>query len=199
MREPGLSLMTEVDLSRYSSGSFDRGAGRGRELLWILVSLLLFRLCPLKLSALKVAVLRAFGARVGRGVVIKPGAKILFPWRLMVGDHVWLGEESWVLNLAPVTIESHVCLSQRAWLCTGNHDYRSAGFELIARPIHLERGAWVGAGAFVGPGVRVGTHAVLCAASVASRDLEPFGVYQGNPAVKVRQRNLRALPTCKPR
>lgn len=198
MREPGLSLMTEVDLSRYSSGSFDRGAGRGRELLWILVSLLLFRLCPLKLSALKVAVLRAFGAQVGRGVVIKPGAKILFPWRLMVGDHVWLGEESWVLNLAPVTIESHVCLSQRAWLCTGNHDYRSAGFELIARPIHLERGAWVGAGAFVGPGVRVGTHAVLCAASVASRDLEPFGVYQGNPAVKVRQRNLRALPTCKP-
>ena len=177
-----------VDLAKYSPGDFDRGAGAFKESLWLLASLFLFRLCPLKLSGLKCAVLRAFGAKVGRGVVVKPRVTITFPWRLTVGDHVWLGEECWLLNLAPIVIESHVCLSQRAFLCTGNHNYQSPAFDLIVKSIRVEAGAWIGAGAFVGPGVTVGDHAVLAAGSIAAKNLEPFGIYQGNPAVLVRQR-----------
>lgn len=181
-----------VDLSKYTPGGFDRGAGAFKEGLWILASQILFRLCPFKLSKLKCAVLRAFGAKVGRGVVIKPRVMITFPWKLMLGDHVWLGEECWLLNLAPISIESHVCISQRAFLCAGNHNYTSPSFDLITKPIKVGEGAWIGAGAFVGPGVRVGAHAVLTAGSIAKNPLEAFGIYRGNPAVLIKTREIAA-------
>ena len=188
MRSQNAETETRVDLGAFSSGPFDRGASASKEALWLIFSLLLFQLCPLKLAALKAAVLRWFGASVGRGVVIKPQVKITFPWKLTVGDHVWLGEESWLLNLAPIIIEDNVCISQRAFLCTGNHNYKSPAFDLITKPIRVESGAWIGAGAFVGPGVSMGSHAVLAAGSVATKDLEPYGIYQGNPAVLIKKR-----------
>jgi putative colanic acid biosynthesis acetyltransferase WcaF len=172
----------KVDLSSYSVGSFKRGASAPREFLWLFVSLMLFEICPLKLSGLKCWALRLFGARIGRGVVIKPRVKITFPWKLTIGDHVWMGEECWLLNLERIDIGNSVCISQRAFLCTGSHDYKSPTFDLIVKPITLEDGAWLGAGCWVGPGVRVGNHAILAAGSVADKDLEPFGIYRGNPA-----------------
>lgn len=180
----------EVDFSSYSSAHFDRGASRIREFTWLLVSLVLFRLCPFNLSPLKRTVLRGFGARIGRNVVIKPQVKITFPWKLTLGDHVWLGEECWILNLDRVVIGNHVCISQRAFLCTGNHNYKLASFDLITKPIMVEDGAWLGANSWVGPGVTVKTHAVLSAGSVAAQDLDAWGIYQGNPALLVKLRVL---------
>jgi putative colanic acid biosynthesis acetyltransferase WcaF len=178
----------KVDLSRYTAGQLDRGAGPVKEACWVIVNLLLFQLCPLKLSGLKCFVLRLFGAKVGRRVEIKPQVKITFPWKLTLGHHVWLGEECWLLNLGPLTIGDNVCISQRAFVCTGNHNYKSPRFDLIIAPIRIEDGAWIGAGAFVGPGVTVGSHAVLMAGSVATVDLKPFGIHRGNPAVLVKER-----------
>src|SRR5205823_4858831 len=108
---------------------------------------------------------RMFGAKVGHGVVIKANVRITFPWKLSVGDHVWLGDECWLLNLAPITIDSHVCISQRVFLCSGSHNYKSAAFDLIVKEIRVERGVWIGAGAWVGPGVCAGSHSVLTACS----------------------------------
>ena len=178
----------KVDLSSYSAAHFDRGAGVLKEGLWLIVSLVLFRLCPFSFSALKRRMLRAFGARIGRNVTIKPQVKITFPWKLEIGDHVWLGEECWLLNLERITIGNNVCISQRAFLCTGNHNYKSPTFDLITKPVTVEDGAWIGASAWVGPGVTVGNHAVLAAGSVATKALEPWGIYQGNPAVLLKQR-----------
>lgn len=172
-----------VDLSKFANLEFNRGASAMKEVAWLVVRLVLFQICPLSLSALKSSVLRWFGGSVGRGVIIKPNVKITFPWKLTIGDHVWLGEECWLLNLAPITIRNNVCISQRAFLCTGNHDYKSPKFDLTSKPIKLEQGAWIGAGGFVGPGVTVGSHAVLTAGSVAARDMDAHGVYRGNPAV----------------
>jgi putative colanic acid biosynthesis acetyltransferase WcaF len=186
MNEPNTSQ--RVDLSRYTPGRFDRGAGKFKEGLWLVVSLVLFRLCPFSFSALKCFVLRRFGAKIGQGVTIKPQVKITFPWKLTVGDHVWLGEECWLLNLERIVIGSHVCISQRAMLCTGSHDFKSPRFDLITQPITLADGAWLGAGAWVGPGVTIGSHAVLTAGSVTAKNLEPFGIYRGNPAALVKQR-----------
>jgi putative colanic acid biosynthesis acetyltransferase WcaF len=182
----------QVDLSSYKTVGFERGAGKLKEGLWLVTSLFLFRLCPFKLSALKRMTLRLFGAKVGKGVVIKPDVHITFPWKLELGDHVWLGEGAWLLNLAPIRIEGHACVSQRAFLCAGSHDYKSPTFDLFVQPITLERGAWVGACAWIGPGVRVGSQAVLTANSVAVKHLEPYGIYQGNPAELVRHRVICA-------
>jgi len=190
-----------VDLSSFSSASFNRGAGKIREGLWLLVSLFLFRLCPFSLSSLKCAVLRAFGAKIGRGVVIKPQVKITFPWKLAIGDFVWLGEECWLLNLDRITIGNHVCISQRAFLCTGNHNYRLPTFDLIVKPITIDDGAWLGAECWVGPGVKVGSHAILTACSVTAHDMEPWGIYQGNPATFVKRRTMETsqhVPMDKP-
>jgi putative colanic acid biosynthesis acetyltransferase WcaF len=177
-----------VDLSRYTVGRFDRGAGVVKEGLWLVISLILFRLCPFSFSALKCTVLRAFGASIGRNVTIKPQVKITFPWKLTVGDHVWLGEECWLLNLERLVIGSHVSISQRVFLCTGSHNYKRTTFDLITRPITLEDGVWIGAGCWVGPGVTLGSHAVLTAGSVATKNLAAHGIYRGNPAVLVKPR-----------
>jgi putative colanic acid biosynthesis acetyltransferase WcaF len=177
-----------VDLSNYTAGSFNRGAGVVKESFWLLINLVLFRLCPFSFSALKCAVLRAFGASVGRNVTIKPRVSITFPWKLTVGDHVWLGEECWLLNLERIVIGNNVCISQRAVLCTGSHNYKKTTFDLITRPITLEDGAWLGAGSWVGPGVTVGSHAVLSLGSVATQNLESHGIYRGNPALLVKER-----------
>ncbi len=179
-----------VDLSTFSSAHFDRGASRSRELLWLFVSLVLFRLCPLSLSRLKCAILRAFGAKIGTGITIKPQVKITFPWKLAIGDHVWLGEECWLLNLDQIVIGNHVCISQRAFLCTGNHDYGKSTFDLIIKPIVLHDGCWIGASAWVGQGVTAGVESILTAGSVATKNLEPSGIYRGNPAMLTKKRNV---------
>ncbi|MGH7950561.1 MAG: WcaF family extracellular polysaccharide biosynthesis acetyltransferase [Limisphaerales bacterium] len=184
---------TKVDLSSYSSAHFDRGAGKGREIIWLLVSLILFRLCPFSLSPLKRGILRAFGARIGRNVVIKPQVKITFPWKLSVGDHVWLGEQCWLLNLERITIGNNVCISQRAFLCTGSHNYKLTTFDLITEPITVENGAWLGAGCWVGPGVVVGADSILAAGAVTTKNLEAGGVYRGNPAAFLKPRMI-SLP-----
>ena len=180
-----------MDLSSFSNPEFDRGAGRIREFLWLLMNLVVFQLCPLKLYGLKCCVLRLFGAKVGRGVAIKPLAKITFPWKLTIGDYVWIGEECWLLNLERIVIGNNVCISQRAFLCAGSHNYKSQKFDLIVKPIIVEDGAWLGAACWVGPGVTVGSHAVLTAGSVAGKNLEPWGIYQGNPAVLVKKREIQ--------
>ncbi len=155
-----------------------------------MASLIIFQLCPLKLSAFKCWLLRRFGARIGIGVVIKPKVKITFPWKLVLGDNVWLGEECWLLNLAPISIADNVCISQRAFLCCGSHDYRSPSFDLVVKPILIEAGAWIASAAFVGPGVTVGSHAILSAGSVATQNLDAYGIYRGNPARLVKNRSL---------
>ena len=141
-------------------------------------------------NGLKTRLLRLFGARVGKGVVIKPCVNIKYPWRLTIGDHAWLGEQAWIDNLADVVIGPHACLSQGAMLLCGSHHYKKSSFDLIAQPITLEEGAWVGAKAVVCPGVRLGSHAVLAAGSVATRDIPAYAVAQGNPAEAKRDRGL---------
>ena len=178
-----LTFPTMIRLDGYKAHGFDRGASRVMEGLWLLVRWAIF-LTPLPWpSALKCALLRWFGATVGRGVVIRGNVNITFPWRLALGDHVWLGEEVHILSLAQVTIESHVCVSQRAFLCTGSHDHGKETFDLITRPIVLREGCWVCAMAFIGPGVEVGRGSRVGAGSVVSRDVPPFVAVRGNPAV----------------
>ena len=125
---------------------------------------------------------------MGEGVVIKPSVNIKFPWKLSIGDHSWIGENVWIDNLAKVSIGNNVCISQGAYLLTGNHNYKKTTFDLITAEIILEDGVWIGAKAIVCPGVTCKTHAILTVASVASKDLDAYTIYRGNPAIKINDR-----------
>ncbi|GAA4067327.1 putative colanic acid biosynthesis acetyltransferase [Streptomyces shaanxiensis] len=122
------------------------------------------------------ALLRAFGARIGHRVLIRHRVRVHWPWRLEIGDDVWIGEGAWLLNLEQITIGSNVCVSQGALLCTGSHQHRHRTFEFDNGPIRLEPGAWVAARAVVLRGVTVGRGAVVGASAVAHRDVGPGAV-----------------------
>lgn len=181
--------MTRVRNDLFDAGNgLDRGRSRPVEALWYLLKCILF-LTPLPVpSAIKCGILRWFGARVGCGVVIKPRVNIHFPWKLCVGDHTWIGEEVFILNFEPVTIGAHCCLSQRAFVCTGNHDYRQPDFRYRNRPITIEDGAWIGAQTFISPGVTIGREAVITAGSMVTQNQPGQMVCAGNPCVPVKAR-----------
>lgn len=141
-------------------------------------------------NAWRRGLLRMFGAQIGRGVVIKPRVNVKYPWRLKVGDRSWLGENIWIDNLGNVEIGTDCCLSQGALLLCGNHDYSKPAFDLMVGDITLENGVWIGARAMVCPGITCHSHAVLGAGSIATRNLEAYAVYSGNPAEKVRERKI---------
>jgi putative colanic acid biosynthesis acetyltransferase WcaF len=179
----------QTDLSRFTNDWYQPGP-RWKILFWFLLGKWFVNsYLPLPVG-IKTAVLRAFGATIGQGVMIKPGVNIKYPWLLSVGDYVWIGEGVWIDNLAPVVLENNVCISQGALLETGNHDYRKSTFDLIIKPIRVEIGAWIGARTVVCPGVVARSHSVLAAGSVATRSLDAYGIYQGNPAVWVKKRDI---------
>jgi putative colanic acid biosynthesis acetyltransferase WcaF len=183
------TLKAQTDLSRYDNNWYKPGSFL-KQLLWYIANRLFINTYLPYPMTLKRALLKMFGARIARGVVIKPKVNVKYPWFLVIGENTWIGENVWIDNLTMVTIESNVCLSQGCMLLTGNHNFTKQTFDLIVKPIIIEDGAWVGAKATVCPGVRVRSHAVLTVDSVATSDLEAFGIYQGNPAKFVKTRIL---------
>ena len=179
-----------MQLDRYAVGSYTPGAPFWKQLLWYFIGSPLVQSYWLPMTAIKVWILRSFGAQIGQGVRIKPGVQIKFPWRLTIGDHVWLGEEAWLDNLAPIAIGSHVCISQGVYLCTGNHNWSHPDFELKVAPIHIEASSWIAARAVIGPGVTVGKGAVLALGGVTGRSLNPMTIYSGNPAQPIKERKM---------
>jgi putative colanic acid biosynthesis acetyltransferase WcaF len=178
-----------TDLSTYNNKWYNPGSLLKRA-CWFLVSGLFFRSGFFPFYGIKVSLLEIFGADVGKGVVIKPGVHIKYPWLLKLGNYCWIGENVWIDNLAMVEIGNHVCISQGALLLTGNHDYSKPAFDLMVKSIVLEDGVWVGAKAVVCPGVTCHSHAVLSVGSVATQSLEAYGVYQGNPCIKIKTREI---------
>ena len=128
---------------------------------------------------------------IGKNVIIKPNVNIKYPWKLQLGDHVWIGEGAWIDNLDSVIIGDHCCVSQGALLICGNHDYTKITFDLVVKPIVLEDGVWIGAKSVVCPGVVARTHAILTAGSTISKDMQAYSIYRGNPAEKVKSRDIK--------
>ncbi len=182
-----------IDLSCPDNTGLVRGAPLWVEALWYFLALPMLRSHLITSSAFRCSLLRMFGAKVGRGVYIKPGLRVKFPWYLEIGDCSWLGEDLWIDNLARVKIESHCCLSQGAYLCTGNHDWSAVNMRLFCRPIICSRGSWVGAKAIVCPGVEIGAGAIVTAGSVVTKSVPGMEIHAGNPAKFVKYRQLRAL------
>lgn len=179
----------KTDLSTYNNDWYQPGS-KIKRMLWYMVSLLFFQGGWAVFSGIKLFWLRLFGAKIGKGVVMKPKVTIKYPWKLKIGHHCWIGEDVWIDNLDQVTLEDHVCVSQGALLLCGNHNYKASSFDLMTAPILLKEGSWVGAKCSVAPGVTLESHAVLSLGSVATSNLEAYSIYSGNPAVKVKTREF---------
>ena len=159
-------------LDLFTGAGYDKGRPLPVQVLWLLASGSVVRRwwCPM---VLRLNILRAFGARLGHGVVIRHDVKIHLPWKLSVGDHSWIGEGVWMLNLEPVTIGSQTCISQGVLLCTGSHSRFSPSFEFDNAPIEIGDGAWVAARATILRGVTIGANAVVGATALVTRDVDP--------------------------
>lgn len=181
-----------VDLSTYDNSWYHPGRNLFIRICWVLINALFVQCHWNPSSFIRVLLLRLFGAKIGRGVMIKPGVNIKYPWHLSVCDYVWIGENAWIDNLTKVSIGNHACISQGAYLLTGNHDFKKNTFDLIVKPVTIEAGVWIGAKAIVCPGVTCRSHAVLTAGAVATKDLEEYMIYSGSPAQAVKQRVIQS-------
>ena len=181
----------------YTRPAFSFG-NRSRRLLWNVCWLLLYRTSPRPLHRWRAALLRAFGAKLGADCHFYPASKVWAPWNLVCADHVAAADGAEIYNPSPIRMDSHVILSQQAYLCGATHDYNHPHFPLLAYSMHIERYAWICARASVAPGVHVGEGAVLGLASVATRDLQPWTVYSGHPAEAVRERTRTIPPSLAP-
>jgi putative colanic acid biosynthesis acetyltransferase WcaF len=171
-----------MNLATYDNSDFDRGAPLWKEALWVLTRWIFFQNSFPWPSELRAELLRSFGAQIGQAVVIRANVNISFPWRLVTGDHVWIGDDVGILSLASVTIGSNVCISQRAYLCTGSHDFRRDDFKLKTAPIVIGDGTWIAAASFIGPSVNIGAGSVISAGAVVFDDVPRGSFVRGNPA-----------------
>lgn len=181
--------MKKIDLTSYDNSFYSPGNPVKRLFWWISSYIFVNTFFPWP-GFIKIIILRLFAAKIGNNVTIKPSVNIKYPWFLSIADNVWIGEDVWIDNLAPVSIGSNSCLSQGAMLLTGNHNYKKTSFDLILGEIHLEEGVWVGAKSIICPGITMYSHSMLAVGSVLTQNSKPFTIYQGNPAQIVRNRDF---------
>ena len=178
----------KTDLSKYDNSWYNTGGSTLKRFIWYYINEWFINCGWVFMSIVKVALLRAFGAKIGKGVCIKPHVNVKYPWNLTIGDYAWIGENVWIDSLVPIHIGNNAVVSQGAMLLTGNHNYKSPSFDLIVKEITIEDGAWVGAQSTVCPGITMKSHSVLTVGSIATKDCEAYCIYQGNPAVKIKDR-----------
>ena len=183
------SRRPEIDLGSYRKISTP--AELVRRALWECVQLPFLPLRPRALSTLRVALLRLFGAKIGKNVLICGGVRIHVPWNLELGDYVAIGDKVEVYNLAPVRVGAHSVISQHTYLCAASHDYTRTDFPLYSEPITIGKQAWVASGAFIGPGVTIGEGSVVGARSVVLRDVPSWVVAAGHPCQVIKARELQ--------
>lgn len=156
--------------------------------LWWLVQALFVKPLPQAFFPLRRLLLRTFGAKIGAGVRIRPGVEVTYPWKVVIGDHSWIGDNVTLYSLGPINIGSNTVISQNAYICAADHDYSDRAFAIRARAVTIEDEVWVASDAWVGPGVTIATGAVVGARSTVTKDLPARMICIGNPCRPVKPR-----------
>ena len=186
--------MQPLDAARHrpleGGASFSLG-NRLLRVVWMTAWLVFARFTPPPLHGWRRLVLRAFGARVGKGARVHASVSVWLPANLELGENCLIGPGVRLYNQGHITIGARSVVSQRAHVCASTHDISDPHFQLVCRPIRIGRQCWVAAEAFVGPGVTMGDRSVLSARAALFTNAEADEVYSGNPAQFLKQRSLR--------
>lgn len=180
--------MKYQNLSSFSVPPNFRGKSGIIVQLWWIVEALFFNPSPQILYGWRRFLLRLFGAKVGKGVVIRPSVKTTYPWKVSIGDYSWIGDNVVLYSLGEINIGSNAVISQKSYLCTGSHDFEKTTFDIFAKVITVEDEAWIASDVFVGPGVTIGKGAVVGARSSVFKSVEGGYVYAGNPLRRIKRR-----------
>lgn len=156
--------------------------------LWWIVEALLFNPSPQFMYGWRRFLMRSFGAKVGKGVILRPSMHTQFPWKVTIGDYSWIGDHVVLYSLGPIDIGSNVVISQKSYLCTGSHDYLKEDFPIYFQPIKIEDECWLATDVYVGPGVTIGKGTVIGARSSVFKSLPENKICMGSPAKVVKER-----------
>lgn len=165
-----------------------RGKSKFYVQLWRIIRSTLFRLSPQFMYGWRRLLLRIFGANIGKNVLIRPTSKILYPWKLTIGDWSWIGDEVALYNMANINIGKNCVISQKSYLCTSSHDHTKPSFDIFAEPINIEDEVWITSDVFIAPGITIGTGTIVGFRSTVNKDLPPKMICYGNPAKPIKPR-----------
>ena len=190
---PDISLNepAAIDLRTYDLSNFDRGKPRWYVMLWWSFQAIAFPLSLHNFNSWRCFLLRLFGAKIGKGVVIRPSSRFLFPWKVTIGDYSWIGDNVVFYSLDRITIGSHSVISQKTYLCTGSHDISDRSFALITAPIEIGNGTWIATDCFVAAGISIGSNSVIGAKSNVIKDISSQQVAWGNPCLPRYSRSFK--------
>lgn len=176
------------DLSIYKTPSDFRGRGVIIVQMWWIVQNTIFAWSPQFCYGFRRFILRLFGCKVGKNVLIRPSVKIQYPWKVCIGDYTWIGDDTVLYSLGEITIGKHVSIAHRDYFCTGLHDHTKVSFDIDTKPIIIEDECWIPNDVFVGPGVTIKKGCVIGARSTVLHDMPEGMICYGAPAKPVRKR-----------
>ncbi|HTJ95296.1 MAG TPA: putative colanic acid biosynthesis acetyltransferase [Pararobbsia sp.] len=179
---------TYLDLSKFRVPAGFRGRPGWYVQLWWIVQALLFKPSPQLAYGWRRMLLRLFGARVGEGAIIRPSAHFTYPWKVSIGEYAWIGDDVTLYSLGEIEIGAHSVVSQKSYLCAGDHDYQAIDFTIRGRPIRIGSQVWIASDVFIAPNVTIADGVVVGARSTVLRSLEAGFVYAGNPVRAVKRR-----------
>lgn len=176
------------DLKTFKMPKGFRGKSKLYVQLWWIIQGTLFRISPQFMYGWRRSLLRLFGANIGNNVLIRPTVKILYPWKLTIGDWSWIGNDVTLYNMANINIGENCVISQKSYLCTSSHDHTKSSFDIFAKAIEIKDKVWVAADVFIAPGVTIGGGTVVGFRSTVNKDLPPNMICYGNPAKPIKSR-----------
>jgi len=178
------------DLEKFRVPNGFRGKNPLTVQVWWFVQASLFGLSPRFLYGWRRFLLRLFGAQIGKKVLIRPTARITYPWKVKIGDFSWIGDDVCIYSLGEIEIGSNTVVSQKSYLCAGSHEYNKNDFPIFSDAIKIGDGCWLATDVFVGPGITIGDQAVVGARSSVFKNLEGKKIYRGTPAKFIKDRSI---------
>ncbi|WP_218846951.1 putative colanic acid biosynthesis acetyltransferase [Winogradskyella forsetii] len=177
------------NLKSYRNPKGFRGKSKITVQLWWIVQATVFRWSPQVMYGWRRFLLRAFGAKIGKNVIIRPSVQITYPWKISIGDYSWVGDEVVLYSLGDIEIGSDTVISQRSYVCTGSHHYNSENFDIYSKKITIGNKCWLATDVYIAPNVSIGDFTVVGARSSVFKDLPANKVCKGNPAKPFKDRS----------